>query len=642
MQVAKTSVKLKVMSTCDLDKVRRLLLTQHEVRTRDCECFYLKGYVLVDSWTIGELMRDHSPKLDPKVDTLHAAERTAPNPLPQHQPNRQSGKGGAVERDERGEEEEGGAGSSSSALTKQDKAKLDKFLKKHTPTIHHVAFMSSMVRDETAKSIIALSPELKLGPAAAEVLCSKLQKIATKTGIDIADACKKIMKGQVQLSQLRPSHRRWSPIEEAVVNKVLLLARQPFLKLLTEGAEMGRIHKMAAETDSSGSEKEEAGSDSDQEEEDASLASWERVFNRFNKFWRRLACIAALRTHSSDALVEAELEYFGPVIEDLHSANWMIKLPIQRIILEGVRLVEPATVDSDSNSKKKIGKLLKWVKEEEAKLASAGESGLFQVVDVAAQKQLAQAPPGAAVESEAVESAAERKAVQKYDRVCQLLASLASEPAESETRNKMRQTAVDKLGPFLQKRGVEILSAAQRLWVLVDAAGGVEDKVAYIAQAIDTERTTCQSTYKTELQALNPLLPGDESGRAELEGKTVKGLREVCMSKGIDTSKCSDKRDLVDLVFSNASATAAAADAAARITRALTGTKVQILKQHPVQKCTNTDVRSQGACMNTLPLQPHAQTAWQADVRRTIWQCLRRSRRPLSSGFGEVGAGGSA
>jgi hypothetical protein len=151
----------------------------------------------------------------------------------------------------------------------------------------------------------------------------------------------------------------------------------------------------------------------------------------------------------------------------------------------------------------------------------------------------------------------------------------------------MRQTAVDKLGPFLQKRGVEIVSAAQRLWVLVDAAGDaageVEDKAAYIAQAIDTERTTCQSRYKTELQALNPLLPGEESGRAELEGKTVKELRELCMSKGIDTSQCSDKRDLVDLVVSNASDTAAAADAAARITRALTGTKVQILTQQAVQ-----------------------------------------------------------
>jgi hypothetical protein len=579
------------MSTCDLEEVRRLLLTKHrEVRLRDCECFYLKGYVLVDSLTIGELMRDHSPKLDPKVDTIHAAERTAPNPLPQHQPNRQSGKGGAVERDEGGEEEQRGAGASSSALTKQDKATLDKFLKKHKVILHHVAFVSCTQRDQTAKSILGRVPsELKLGPEAVEALCSNLQEIGQKTGVDIADACKKMMKGQVQLSQLRPSHRRWSPIEEAVVNKVLQMARKPFLQMVQDGAEMVGIHQKEAETNSSGSEKEEAssGSDSDQEEEDASLAKWERVFNRFNKFWRRLACIAALKTHSSDALVEAELEYFGPVFEDLHCANWMIKLPIQRIILEGVRLIGLAAVDSDSNSKKKIGKLLRWVAEEEYKLASAGESGLFQVVDVAAQKQLAQAPPVAAVESEAVESAAEKQAVHKYDRVCQLLACLATEPAESETRKTMRQTAVDKLGPFLQKRGVEIVSAAQRLWVLVDAAGDaageVEDKAAYIAQAIDTERTTCQSRYKTELQALNPLLPGEESGRAELEGKTVKELRELCMSKGIDTSQCSDKRDLVDLVVSNASDTAAAADAAARITRALTGTKVQILTQQAVQ-----------------------------------------------------------
>ena len=39
----------------------------------------------------------------------------------------------------------------------------------------------------------------------------------------------------------------------------------------------------------------------------------------------------------------------------------------------------------------------------------------------------------------------------------------------------------------------------------------------------------------------------EKRARAELEGKTVKELRELCKSKGIDTSKCSDKRDLVDL-----------------------------------------------------------------------------------------------
>ena len=76
----------------------------------------------------------------------------------------------------------------------------------------------------------------------------------------------------------------------AVVKKVLQLARKPFLKMVEDGAKMVEMHKMAAETNSSGSEKEEAGSDSDSDknEEDASLASWERVFNRFNKFWRRL------------------------------------------------------------------------------------------------------------------------------------------------------------------------------------------------------------------------------------------------------------------------------------------------------------------------------------------------------------------
>jgi hypothetical protein len=112
----------------------------------------------------------------------------------------------------------------------------------------------------------------------------------------------------------------------------------------------------------------------------------------------------------------------------------------------------------------------------------------------------------------------------------QLLAWLATEPAESERRNKLRQTVVDKLNPFLQSRGVEIVSVAQRLWDLVDAGVGLvdaggPDKAAYIADVI-----------------LN-ILP----------------------------------RSLPPL-------TATSDDAAARITRALTGTKVQMLRQQAGQK----------------------------------------------------------
>ena len=112
----------------------------------------------------------------------------------------------------------------------------------------------------------------------------------------------------------------------------------------------------------------------------------------------------------------------------------------------------------------------------------------------------------------------------------QLLAWLATEPAESERRNKLRQTVVDKLNPFLQSRGVEIVSVAQRLWDLVDAGVGLvdaggPDKAAYIADVI-----------------LN-ILP----------------------------------RSLPPL-------TATSDDAAAHITRALTGTKVQMLRQQVGQK----------------------------------------------------------
>jgi hypothetical protein len=47
----------------------------------------------------------------------------------------------------------------------------------------------------------------------------------------------------------------------------------------------------------------------------------------------------------------------------------------------------------------------------------------------------------------------------------------------------------------------------------------------------------------------------------ELKRKSVKELREICSSKGIDTSTCIDKRDLLDMIVSKPIATAAAEEA---------------------------------------------------------------------------------
>jgi len=46
----------------------------------------------------------------------------------------------------------------------------------------------------------------------------------------------------------------------------------------------------------------------------------------------------------------------------------------------------------------------------------------------------------------------------------------------------------------------------------------------------------------------------------ELGRKSVKERREICRSKGIDTSTCIGKRDLVDIIVRKPIATAAAAD----------------------------------------------------------------------------------
>ena len=44
--------------------------------------------------------------------------------------------------------------------------------------------------------------------------------------------------------------------------------------------------------------------------------------------------------------------------------------------------------------------------------------------------------------------------------------------------------------------------------------------------------------------------------RAELDAKSVRELREICKTKGIDTLTCSDKRDLVDLIINSPKAAA--------------------------------------------------------------------------------------
>ena len=56
---------------------------------------------------------------------------------------------------------------------------------------------------------------------------------------------------------------------------------------------------------------------------------------------------------------------------------------------------------------------------------------------------------------------------------------------------------------------------------------------------------------------------GSGPTRADLQGKSIKELREVCKSKGLDYSSCVDKHDIIDLILSNPRATAPAPAAAA-------------------------------------------------------------------------------
>ena len=263
-------------------------------------------------------------------------------------------------------------------------------------------------------------------------------------------------------------------------------------------------------------EEEEEEEEEEDAEERQDLENWERVFVKFKKFWRRIARIAALHAHNTDALVEAEVEYFGHIMDELHSANWDIKKPIERI-LSGVREVELAAFDIDRNSKKQIARLLEWVREEENKLARTGDNNLFDVTAVTTGSGCGTVD----------------KALKQYDRICQIFAWLTIDAA-SEKRDKMRQTVVDKLGPFLNKRHINILGAAQRLWVLADSEGGLS--------GLNTD-----GALPIQLQGINPLASeesGSQAQSTQIEMMSIKDMKEEVIRFGGSAKGCVERPDI--------------------------------------------------------------------------------------------------
>jgi hypothetical protein len=233
----------------------------------------------------------------------------------------------------------------------------------------------------------------------------------------------------------------------------------PYTDLMHKAGDVAR--ETADDFASSGDEHSRGDSDDGSDEETSAgrrpRPNWKKLFLKYEKFWRHLASIAALGTADGDALVEVEHQRFKDMIDDLESHGWQIRKPTERILLKGMRVLQLAACDSDANSKKQIEKLLKWVLEEEQKVAGSGDKDLFRVDE-------------AGIDAWEGEEAAQ--AVRKYNRVCQLLAWLALE-AKSQSRESLRSTAVDKLGPYLQVRNISILNEAENLWALADSDGGL-------------------------------------------------------------------------------------------------------------------------------------------------------------------------
>jgi hypothetical protein len=165
------------------------------------------------------------------------------------------------------------------------------------------------------------------------------------------------------------------------------------------------------------------------------------VFEKFDKFWRRIAKIAALRCAEGDVLLEKELSFFSSsVLDGLEDANWSVSKPVRRIVLNGERSLERASRDSDTNSRRQLERLLALVKDEEAELHRKGEAGLFT------------AKPASAY----------ALAVLKYDRLLQLLAWLTLDQPGDE-RDKACTLLRETFAAELEECGVT-MDVLDALW----------------------------------------------------------------------------------------------------------------------------------------------------------------------------------
>jgi hypothetical protein len=493
--------------------IRSEILQQHTAkgfRTRDIDQFYLKGKYILESLTIQELMsKDHQPSLDPAVDILHAVERGSvmsesqnpPPVVPQRHASaskletgarvrvhslqsaksqKYNGKEGVLgDRHEdklrwyvhlsngvsisckpdnlefiRAAEKKPQQSDSGSSGEEAVKRKV----KQYSGILMHVAFASATQGQAilgSAGSIVgALTTQIML-------MVNKWERAGKSAHRKaIATALKRILEGVSDIERLRPHHPPWTKLEEACVKKVFEYKCMPYTDLMHKAGDRS-ARETADDFASSSDEHSRVDSDDGSDEETNAgrrpRPNWEQLFLKYKKFWRRLASIAALGTADGDALMELEHQHFKDVIDDLESHGWEIRKPIERILLKGVRVLQLAAFDSDANSKKQIEKLLKWVQKEEQKVAGSGDKDLFRVDE-------------AGIEISEGEEAAQ--VVRKYDRVCQLLAWLALE-AKSQSRESLRRTAVDKLGPYLQERNISILNVAENLWALADSDGGL-------------------------------------------------------------------------------------------------------------------------------------------------------------------------
>ena len=163
-----------------------------------------------------------------------------------------------------------------------------------------------------------------------------------------------------------------------------------------------------------------------------------RYFEKFLPFWRRIATLAAQRNVQNDLMCLMELRNFEGVIRSLETAGWKLQLPIENMVLHGVRQLKDFTSDFDKLHSTLISRILNLISEEEQRFSRQYGSALLTSPEISAS-------------------------IRPFERLLQTLAWLIVDDRSVENENYLNLVAVH-FAADLQCRGIFIFDMVHALY----------------------------------------------------------------------------------------------------------------------------------------------------------------------------------